>query len=208
MKQIRLDDIAIACGTDKSSLYHGYTKIYEMYLDPIRNNNIYLLELGWGGHNGIDYCDPNLGGQSAVMWRDYFKSAFINIADVNYKYNPHVDIRFIHSSQENCHANFRNNYFDVIIDDASHIPDLTIKSLETLWRVLKPGGLYFIEDTHASYDPFYEGSNPNPNEGITIMTFVKRILDGVNNDYLKDKIPFDFEFVHFYKDLIVLRKKL
>ena len=45
------------------------------------------------------------------------------------------------------------NKFDVILDDGSHINELTLKSFNLLWGHLKPGGLYIIEDLHCSYEP-------------------------------------------------------
>ena len=36
--------------------------------------------------------------------------------------------------------------FDLIIDDASHVPSLTLKTWNILKSKLKPGGYYIIED--------------------------------------------------------------
>ena len=45
--------------------------------------------------------------------------------------------------------------FDIIIDDCSHISDLTIKSFEILFPYLKAGGIYVIEDLHVcDYGPY------------------------------------------------------
>jgi hypothetical protein len=44
--------------------------------------------------------------------------------------------------------------FEVIIDDASHIGELSAKSIAALFsRHLRPGGLYFIEDWGTGYLP-------------------------------------------------------
>ena len=44
-----------------------------------------------------------------------------------------------------CKSELENN-IDMIIDDASHVYDYTLASFETLFPLLKPGGIYIIED--------------------------------------------------------------
>ena len=53
--------------------------------------------------------------------------------------------------------------FDIIIDDASHIGELTKATFWHLFdRHLKPGGLYAIEDWGTGYlDDFPDGRNSN-----------------------------------------------
>lgn len=45
---------------------------------------------------------------------------------------------------------------DVIIDDGSHLSEHQILSLEVLWKCVKPGGVYVVEDVH-----FRRGSQPS-----------------------------------------------
>jgi hypothetical protein len=50
---------------------------------------------------------------------------------------------------------------DLVIDDASHMYDLTKKSFETLFPLLRPGGLYVVEDWAWSHWPeFQEPGHP------------------------------------------------
>jgi len=70
-----LDTLAIKYGTDKSSLHHNYTPIYEQYFADKRNSPITLVEIGFGGYEFYDR-----GGQSARMWKEYFyKGRIISI---------------------------------------------------------------------------------------------------------------------------------
>ena len=41
---------------------------------------------------------------------------------------------------------------DLIIDDASHIPEKTVNSFRNLFPILGSGGIYVIEDNHCSYE--------------------------------------------------------
>ena len=41
--------------------------------------------------------------------------------------------------------------FDIIIDDGSHHSDDIIQAFRSLFDKLRPGGVYSVEDLHASY---------------------------------------------------------
>ncbi len=49
-----LNELALRHGTDKSSTHHNYVEIYEKFLSTRRNENMNILELGWGGHEDPD----------------------------------------------------------------------------------------------------------------------------------------------------------
>lgn len=203
-KKHTLDEIAIKTGSDKSSKGHGYCEIYERYLGELRNYPINLLELGYGG-----YEDPNAGGESARMWKEYFKGSEIIVTDIWPKKNVPRGIIFIETGQSNSIQTGRYSPYDVIVDDASHINLLTIQAFKSHWPLLKSGGLYFIEDLHASYHPYYRDSNPEPLKGNTTMTFLSRLLHEVNSDFMKPiyRLGYDIEFIHFYRELCVIKKK-
>ncbi|CAF1146043.1 unnamed protein product, partial [Didymodactylos carnosus] len=46
-------------------------------------------------------------------------------------------------------------YFDIIVDDSSHMMEQQITSIKTLIRAVRSGGLYIIEDLLTSYMPNY-----------------------------------------------------
>jgi len=43
--------------------------------------------------------------------------------------------------------------WDIVIDDGSHVPFHNIISFETLWKNVRPGGIYIVEDIETSYYP-------------------------------------------------------
>lgn len=54
---------------------------------------------------------------------------------------------------------------DLVIDDASHIYDLTKRSFETLFPLLRPGGLYVVEDwAWGHWSEFQAPSHPWSNQ--------------------------------------------
>ena len=206
-----LDLLAIKHATDKSSLHHDYCKYYEKYLEPLRDFPITLLEIGVGGDE-----DENFGGNSLRMWHDYFKYGKIIGVDISHKKGiSNSRTKFYQLDQTNKEGlNVlvkKEGMPDVIIDDASHINELTIKTFGILFPLLKKGGLYIIEDLHSSYTyPYYRDANPNPSEGETAMNFIKRLTDEVNKDFFKDeyKLGYEIEFIHFYKDMAIIKKKI
>lgn len=63
--------------------------------------------------------------------------------------------------------------FDVIVDDGGHRMDQQITSLYTLWKAVKPGGVYICEDLDTSYRDDYGGNQHN--EGY-LTTMVRSVL--------------------------------
>jgi hypothetical protein len=207
-----LDAIARKYGTDKSTAHHGYTLIYPQYL-PDRDSSVNLLELGYGGHE-----DAAAGGESAEMWLEWFPAGQITVIDNEAKVNIPKGLHFYQVSQDDRigleWVNKIQGDWDVIVDDASHISSLTVQSFLILWPMLKPGGLYFVEDTHSSYHSWYYGeasADPDPDmDNNTFMGFAKRLADQVNEDLLDEqyRMGYGIEYVHFYKDLVIIKKGL
>src|SRR5438552_12713312 len=112
-----LDYLALKYDTDKSSRSHGYTTIYEQFLEPIRHNVSSMLEIGIGD------------GQSIKMWEEYFPNATIYGLDMN-GFTPRFPLRssttvyqFCQSDQEKLRETFSDKKLEIIVDDASHDED-------------------------------------------------------------------------------------
>ena len=127
--------------TDKESK-HGYISFYEHYLSPFRDQKINLLEIGiWKGG-------------SIRLWSDYFSTASITGLDISEetinnfgKPPPQATLLEGDSTdRETIHKHFRVNQFDIIIHDGNHTLSNQILSFCSLYPMLKPGGLFFIED--------------------------------------------------------------
>jgi hypothetical protein len=87
---------------------------------------------------------------------------------------------------------YKDEFFDIIIDDGSHITSHQFKSLEYLWSKLKYSGIYIIEDLHTSFR----------NEYIdTIVTPYQFLTDDVNIESLS-------EIKKEMKDIEVFKKDL
>jgi len=188
---------------------HFYTPHYQLHFEKFRQKKIQLLEIGVGG-----YDDPNNGGNSLRMWKDFFPNGKIYSMDIFDKSNLEEErIKIFKGSQSDeaflNHVTDNIGDLDIIIDDGSHVNADVITSFTLLFPKLKMGGIYVIEDVQTSYWPSFGGSFKAPN---TIMNFCKRLTDCLNhNEFLiKEYTPnyFDKHIVsmHFYHNMIFIYK--
>ncbi len=146
-----LDELAIKHGTDKGTQSgfpstHGYAPIYENLLSKWRDDEIRLLEVGIC----MEYTD---GGQSVNMWYDYFTKANIFTFDiVDMKRIENDRVKFFQGDQgdrstfEAMYRYFDSKNFDFILEDGSHKHDHQMISLGHLFKYVKSGGYYILED--------------------------------------------------------------
>jgi trans-aconitate methyltransferase len=194
----RLYDIGTRHGTDKAGqrqLLHAY----EEYFEPIRAMELVFLEIGV------------LGGASLRMWREYFPRAQIFGIDVNPEAEAHADDRITVLIGSQSDARFldtaleRTGRPDIVLDDGSHYARDQTTTLLHLWRHVKPGGIYVVEDLHTSYMPGY---NMRWREGGTTMEFLKDVADDVNGAWHDCPVLFpDVYSLAFFQELCVLRKR-
>lgn len=162
---LSLTQIADKHRTDKGSLgprrdrpANYYTDVYSAYLERLRDKPIDFLEIGLGITGAAWKADlvtdlnPQ-GGASIRTWYEYFPRARIFGVDINEARELDNDrVRTFVADQgapeqlEAFVAAAGVKQFDVIIDDGSHRPDHQQVTLAVLFKYLRPGGLYFIED--------------------------------------------------------------
>lgn len=125
----------------------AYLPIYEELLAPLRAGPMAMLELGvWKG-------------DSLAMWRDAFPQATIvgvDLAPPAVDLGPRVHIVTGDQTDRELLSRLAAEHapggFDVIIDDASHLGEVSARSLQALYADhLRPGGLYIIEDWGTGY---------------------------------------------------------
>ena len=203
-----LQKIGECTGSDK--VYgHNFIPIYETYFKSLRKKPLNILEIGIGG-----YEDEQSGGESLLMWSEYFKNSKIIGADLFKKDlnlpNRVQTITLDQSNPEELEMIGRSKGgFDIIIDDGSHVSNHVILTFQTLWKHLNDNGLYIVEDTQTSYWTKLGGYD-NPNEKRA-TTFFSNLTDSLNyneflGDYKPSTIEKELEFIHFYHNIIVIKK--
>lgn len=213
-----LDELAIKHKTDKSSLWHNYTPVYEKFLSEKRNDPIRLLEIGVSS------------ASSLKMWQDYFPNAYICGIDIDTNCLNYLEGKmevFIGSQTDKdfiANLSEQKGPFDIIIDDGSHKTDDIIVSFNTLFPLLKNNGFYIIEDLHTSYIEKYKG------EYLTSMEFLLNLANDINlngkyidgdgcgdrqrqysrtkDDFLFTSRELSIDAIHFYSSMAIIEKKV
>jgi cephalosporin hydroxylase len=139
-------------GKDGNRKHPIYLAEYERILSPVRTQPIRLLELG------VRH------GASMQIWHDYLPYATIvgiDVADKPPLFPDDPRCHFVQGSQDSPvilaeAVRLAGGAFDIIIDDASHLGYLTVRSFAYLFtHALKSGGSYVIEDICTSFLPAY-----------------------------------------------------
>ncbi len=192
-KELNLDSY----NTDK--ITHRYLDVYDPILAPWVGGHIKLLEIG-----------VHKGG-SLKLWRDYFPLGVIFGIDIklpeHFVAGERIQVFEGSQSDKRFLSEVANKVapegFDIIIDDASHIGELTKTAFWQLFdNHLKPGGLYVIEDWGTGYlDDFPDGKRlDSVNSPVSSG---QSLLSAVASERMK--IPFpchSYGMVGFIKELV------
>lgn len=194
-------------GTDKIS--HGYGQWYARHLRRYRFRRVTLLEIGV------------LAGDSLRVWRDVFPRARLVGLDID---PPVLDlgsrVRVVRGNQSSAADLDRAIEGlaapSVVIDDGSHRGEHIWASFRHLFPLLRPGGVYVIEDLSTSYWADWGGAIPAPDDsGIGL---VRALVDAVQThagvyDWgaragaARPSSEFDaVAAVHLYPNMVVVRK--
>lgn len=166
-----LNELSIKHVTDKSSIFHNYCDEYEFFLNAYRDKAINLLEIGVSNGNSIR------------MWLDYFLHPNTNVygVDISNKDLGLTDSRYKFFCGDQTDVNVYSGIgdLDIIIDDGSHICEHQRLTFEILFKKLKSGGMYIVEDVSTSYWP---------NWGNSFIEYTKQYIDTVNYNGIYNEV--------------------
>ena len=205
-KNASLDFLFNHYNTDKGSVFNknlgsGFTKFYENHLNKFKNDNINILEIG------------SYSGASAVAFAKYFPNSKIYCIDINLRNFIYKSKKIfpygIDSSNKKMLLNFLNKiyffnkikYFDIIIDDGSHMLSDQLFSLDFFYRYVKKKGFYIIED--YCFSEYFERNNDIKDYKVSeIISFINNKTNFsskiISNNTIKE-IYSTINKVHFYK---------
>ena len=200
--------------TDKINQNHSfagknYLDIYNQYFSPLRSQQLTLLEIGIRE------------GASLRTFRDYFSNGTVLGLDIN----PETEFTekriksYIgsQSSTELIDKIFNEHpKINIVIDDGSHINELTLASFKLIFNRLERGGLYILEDLLCTYleDELQSGiekggwpgmhlNDPNleiVNRRVDMDVFFQQIIKDL------DSSKGEIEFIHFWNQTCVIKK--
>lgn len=163
-------------GSDKDR--NGYSHLYSIMFDHIKNDKLNILEVGIGTMKP-NVCssmknympDTYRPGASHRAWRDYFVNSNIYGADIqdDTQFSENRITTFLVDSTNKTEVDrlmeIVNIKFDIIIDDGWHLDDAQIKTLENFFPYLNENGIYVIED-------IYPGSKLNSSSPLVIKNII------------------------------------
>jgi hypothetical protein len=208
MKKFQKDFMIEESKTDKIS-HHGYHRFYPWFLAHFQNKDINLLEIG------IDRTE------SLKLWKGYFGKLNLHGLDIDEKkfQDEEVTLHRVDQSNDVELSLFVKNIgitFDIILDDGSHVPNHQMLTINKLWDLVKPGGIYIIEDIETSYwkrSSIY-GYRFNAGKNGILRNFYE-LVDVINTEFNKkinrnlliENFAEDVEMVTFAHNCIILVKK-
>jgi predicted O-methyltransferase YrrM len=125
-------------GTDKTTT-HAYGPLYDVLFAPYRETARRVLEIGVQT------------GASVLAFADYFANADIDGIDIDFKPlkygigHPRITYYLLDGTSPAAAKKLGKQY-DIIVEDASHLPEHQVVTLDLFAPSLSPGGVYVIED--------------------------------------------------------------
>ena len=189
-----LDDFFKYFDSDKSSSVHGYNKFYSDELKEFKELKIRILEFG------IHF------GASQAAFSKYFVNSEVIGVDKNpyYKkfFSKNIRSLFCDVSDKNSLKELKNYLkykVEIIIDDASHIPNHQLKTFVEMFDLLKDDGIYIIEELDI-YKTLPEDYNKNlENNESEIRDFLYHVSD--KSDLNNKKFEKNLEILEIMKKI-------
>jgi hypothetical protein len=178
--------------TDKGSLGHNYTEVYEYFFLPKKHEARKIFEIGV------------LEGASLRTLRDFFPNATIygiDIEDTSQLNSKRLKTFVADQSSREQLKKFIGEYgsdFDIIIDDGGHTMEQQQVSFGYLFNHVRPGGYYIIEDVHTSrYGRKYGVEEGAKNSTLTMIhtymdeaQIISQYMTAEEGRYLNDNIKY------------------
>jgi hypothetical protein len=182
-----------------------YFRIYERFFSKYRGSaDFRMMEIGISQGGSLD------------MWRAYFgPGAEIVGIDIDPRCRGYEGGRtFVRIGSQEDPSFLRELIgefasFDAVLDDGGHTMNQQITSFEALYPVVRPGGVYMVEDCHTSFHPQYGGSLRQPG---TFVEFAKRKVDELNGFHIHSNPELVTDFTRtttgmsFFDSIVVFEK--
>ena len=140
----QLTELGLKYGTDKAT-NHQFTNFYHNFLQDLREDAKWIMEIGV------------LNNSSLRMWEDYFPNATIVGVDNQDKFQYEEDRIKIFLADQGDNVQLQGVVddtsleYDLILDDGSHLIPHQQTTLGYLFKYVKPGGYFIVEDLHTSH---------------------------------------------------------
>jgi SAM-dependent methyltransferase len=182
-----------------------YFEIYHRHFEPFRDRPVTVLEFGV------------YHGGSLQMWKHYFgPEARIVGVDINpaCKELEEDRIEVVIGDQEDREflAALRDRLgpVEIVIDDGGHTMAQQIATFEEMFKAVRAGGVYLVEDLHTSYWEEYGGGY---RAAGSFIEYAKDLVDQLHGWHIRNDPPPVTDYtrqirgMHVYDSVIVLDKE-
>ena len=125
--------------------FEHYFAIYDQHLARFQNSKVAMLEIGVDRGGSLAVWQKFLGSQAFIYGMDInpdcrrFKGRLAKDVFIG----DQADAKFLTICAQ------KMPKLDIILDDGGHFASQQIASFETLFPLLKDGGVYMVEDAHT-----------------------------------------------------------
>jgi hypothetical protein len=218
MKNKNLKQLSETWGSDKH--VHGFTEFYEKYFSKCKSAKN-ICEIGLGGI--MWQQGGKLPGASSRIWLEYFPDAKVFIMD-NFSEIKKEEIEIINLlKEENIErllivegdqsnrldlskfSNCISGDIDILIDDGGHSMQQQQVSLGYMFKFIKPGGYYVVEDLHTSILPSRPRFGLLPDESNSTLKMIQNFIKSktINSVYMtreeSDYLENEIEYCELFK---------
>ena len=160
-----------------SDKWESYLNYYDQLFDGLSDTPLTLLEIGVQNRGSLN------------TWAQYFSNAQKIVGcDIDEKCKSlvyedqriHVVVGDANSEAANTQIRNISDAFDIVIDDGSHISGDILNSFLIYFPLVRPGGIYIIEDSHTLYNSSFGGGILND---FGAMNFFKKLIDMVSYQF-------------------------
>lgn len=175
-----------------SDKWSSYLDFYDRLFSSLRFEDIKLLEIGVQN------------GGSLETWSLYFSNAQLLVGcDINSKcgeliyQDKKTHIVVGDANGEAAYQQIRqfSADFDIVIDDGSHQSRDIFLSFLNYFPLLKPGGLFIVEDAHTLFMSQYGGGIIN---NLSAQKFFYKLSDFVSYEFWSSHVSLEAFFADFF----------
>ena len=200
----RMGDVCFAHSGRQLHKWLHYLEIYECHFRMYHNTPVKMLEIGVSQGGSLEIWRKYFGADATIFGIDIRPECASRVTPPNQvRIGSQDDPQFLHSVIDEM------GMPDIILDDGSHLGRHQRVSFDTLFPLLKEGGLYVIEDLHTSYFPGH-GEGGYRRKG-TAIEHIKDMIDDMHAWYhskptttpAKEQIG----AIHLYDSVVVIEKR-
>jgi len=179
-------DLVNASGSDKF-FHHHYEHYYERVLPQYRHRpGLKFLEVGADSGKSIDLWDNYFTNPELIVGLAYKNVPRMSVVSAGKRPNSTVEVVYGDQSKKATMDQLATmGPWDIIIDDGSHVPQHVMYTFTELWKAVKRGGYYIIEDLETSYwlagseiyGYYLNGTGFDANPRYNVVQYMKQLVD-------------------------------